>query len=43
MTGDNGAAVWTVCPEAIHNPVAIKFLVSSLLTRHMFCTSVFTA
>ena len=43
MTGDDGVAVWTVCPEAFHNPVAIKLLVSGLLTRHMFCTSVFTA
>ena len=31
-----------IVPEAIHNPVAIKLLVSGLLTRHMLCTSVFT-
>ena len=35
MTGEDSAA--------IYNPVAIKLLVSGLLTRHMLCTSVFTS
>ena len=40
MTGEDSAAMWTDCPRAIHNPVAIKLLVSGLLTRHMLYTSV---
>ena len=32
-----------IVPEPIHNPVAIKLLVSGLLTRHMLYTSVFTS
>ena len=36
MTGEDSAAVWTdIVPEAIHNPVAIKLLVSGLMTRHI--------
>ena len=36
MTGEDSAAVWIdFVPEAIHNPVAIKLLVSVLLTRHI--------
>ena len=35
MTWADGAAVWTdFVPEAIHNQVANKLLVSGLLTRH---------
>ena len=36
MTGEVSAAVWTdFVPEAIHNPLAIKLLVSGLLTGHI--------
>ena len=36
MTWADGAAVWTYFVlEAIHNQVAIKLLVSGLLTGHM--------
>ena len=36
MTGEDSSAVWTdFVPYAIHNPVAIKLLVSGLLTRHL--------
>ena len=31
----DGAAGGQIVPEAIHNQVAIKLLVSGLLTRHM--------
>ena len=41
MTGDDSAAVWTVCSEAIHNPVAIKLLASGLLTGHICYVHVF--
>ena len=35
MTWADSAAVWTdFVPEAIHNQVAIKLLVSGLLTGH---------
>ena len=43
MTGEDSTTVWTDCPEAIHNPAAIKLLGSGLLTRHMLCTSVVTS
>ena len=45
LTGEDSAAVWTdFVPEAIHNPVAIKLLVSGFMTRHnMLCISVFTS
>ena len=36
MTGEDSAAVWTYfVPEVIHYPVAIKLLVSGLMTRHI--------
>ena len=36
MTGEYSAAVWTYfVDEAIPNPVAIKLLVSDLLTGHI--------
>ena len=36
MTGEDSAAVWTdFVPEAIHNLIAIKLLVSGLLTGHI--------
>ena len=36
MTWADGAVVWTdFVPEDIHNQVAIKLLVSGLLTRHI--------
>ena len=44
MTGDNIALLCgQIVPEVIHNPVAIKLLVSGLLTRHTLCASVFTS
>ena len=36
MTGEDSAAVWTVCPRGYSlNPVAIKLLASGLLTGHI--------
>ena len=36
MTGEDSAAVWTdFIADAIHNPVAIKLLMSDLLTGYI--------
>ena len=36
MSGEDSAVVWIdFVPEAIHNPIAIKLLVSDLLTGHI--------
>ena len=44
MSLADSAAVWTdFVPEAFHNQVAIKLLVSGLLTGHILCISLFTS